>query len=64
MVMGRMHVSIHCVNHGERYGHVVWSKGMSAGDLAPAKQLAVLALALQLADRSYMMGEWEFFDDC
>jgi hypothetical protein len=63
-VMGRAHVSVHCVNHGDNPGHVVWSGRGTVGAEHPARELTILADALLACDRSYGRGEFAFFDDC
>jgi hypothetical protein len=63
-VMGRAHVSIHCHNHGEVHGHVVWSGSTQAGIERPSAELLVIADALRDAERAWHQGEWEFYDEC
>lgn len=62
--MGHFRVHVSCVNHGERYGHVVWSAACSVGCEAPGQELALLADALRLAERAWQRGEFEFTDEC
>jgi hypothetical protein len=63
-VMGHAHVSVHCVNHGDNLGHVVWSGRSTVGTENPAQELAVMADALLACDRAYGRGQFNFFDDC
>jgi hypothetical protein len=63
-VMGRAHVSVHCVNHGDVIGHVVWSGSRRAGVESPIAELAVLVDGLSCAEDAYERGEFDFTDDC
>ncbi len=63
-VMGLLHVSVHCLAHGDVIGHSVWSKSLRVGSECPEDELRGLAEGLQQAVRSWEQGEFDFSDDC
>ncbi len=63
-VMGKAFLSLHCINHGDVIGHVLYSAQSSVGLLQPAQQLALLADFMERAQRAWVQGRWEFTDEC
>jgi hypothetical protein len=63
-VLGRAFLSLHCTNHGDVRGHVLYSSQVTTGLLSPAQQMRLMSRFLGRALRAWDEGEWEFTDEC